>query len=130
MLKTSIKRDIVDLWRSQGRRLTSPVAVDDRVLLDHLDRDTDSEHEILALLITLDDKRQVRDLLEQLDELQREAIVAVYIDGATQRQAAAEIGITVRALQSRLHKALILLRSRATAQDPQQPHQRPREIPR
>ncbi|KOX14543.1 hypothetical protein ADK67_42060 [Saccharothrix sp. NRRL B-16348] len=56
MLKTSIKRDIVDLWRSQGRRLTSPVAVDDRVLLDHLDRDTGSEHEILALLIALDDK--------------------------------------------------------------------------
>ncbi|MFD9701677.1 RNA polymerase sigma factor [Lentzea sp. NPDC059081] len=115
ILKQSVKRDIADHRRKQGRRRTSPVAADDEVLLDHLDQNRDPEHEILALLSDIDDKRHVRALLGTLEEGQRAAIVAVYIDGATQQQASAELGIGVRALQVRLRKALTALRRHAAS---------------
>ncbi|KOV87599.1 RNA polymerase sigma factor [Nocardia sp. NRRL S-836] len=115
ILKQSIKRDIDDHRRKEGRRRTSLVAADDEVLLDYLDQNSDPEHEILALLSNIDDKRHVRALLHTLEEGQRAAIVAVYVDGATQQQAATELGIGVRALQARLHKALTSMRRHAAA---------------
>lgn len=110
IMKNSIKLDVIDLWRKQDRRRTELVAVDDQVLLDHLDQNPNPEQEVLALLARIDTERRVSELLALLDEQQRMAIVAVYIDGASQKQAAADIGITVRAVQMRLAKALTVLR--------------------
>lgn len=131
-MRKSVRWDITDHWRAQGRRLTSPVAVDDQVLLNYLDQYKDHDHEILALLSRIDAQRLVPTLLALLDERQRQAIVAIHIHGATQKQAAADCGITVRALQERLRKALKALRRHvaATEQVSSTTNHQPREVPR
>lgn len=110
IMKQSIKRDVHNLWSKQGRQRTDLVAVDDQVLLDHVDHTAEHEEEILALISRIDAERRTPELLALLTEQQRAAIVAVCIDGTTQAQAAADLGITERTLRTRLNGALELLR--------------------
>ncbi|MFI9388933.1 RNA polymerase sigma factor [Kutzneria sp. NPDC052558] len=113
MMKQSIKCDLRNLWAKQCRQRTDLAAVDDKILLDYLERTTGHDNEILALLSRIDAQRRVPQLLDLLTAQQRAAIVAVHIDGTTQAQAAAELGITERALQARLKNAHEVLRRHA-----------------
>lgn len=110
MMKRSILCDITDHLRKKTRRRTDVVGVDDQVLLDHLDANPSPEQEVLALMARIDSDHRVSTLLSLLDKRQRAAIVAIYIDEVSQQQAAVDLGIGVRALQLRLHKALEKLR--------------------
>ncbi|HWO64742.1 MAG TPA: sigma-70 family RNA polymerase sigma factor [Umezawaea sp.] len=111
MLKRSVAMDVIDLGRHRSRRTIDSLAdLTDQVLLQHLERASNTEYEILTLLGRIDHERLVQQLPTLLDERERAAIVAVHIDGATQPQAAEELGITVRALQMRLTKACQQLR--------------------
>ena len=56
------------------------------------------------------ERREVRDALSQLSEVQREAIVLAYFGGRTYREVAAELGIPEGTAKTRLRDGLIKLK--------------------
>jgi RNA polymerase sigma factor (sigma-70 family) len=129
MMKQSINCDIVDWWRKKDRHDAKLAAIADTVLFNHLDQHRNPEDETLALMARIDASRRADTLLALLDEQQRALIVAIHIDGTSPKQAAADLGITVRAVQMRLRKALDTLRRHA-AVPADAPNQRPNGGPR
>ncbi|MBA2274365.1 MAG: sigma-70 family RNA polymerase sigma factor [Actinobacteria bacterium] len=57
-----------------------------------------------------EDRREVRDALSQLSEVQREAIVLAYFGGRTYREVAAELNIPEGTAKTRLRDGLIKLK--------------------
>jgi RNA polymerase sigma factor (sigma-70 family) len=113
ILKRSAKCDVFDHWNKQQRRQTSPVAIDDQLLLDHAEPNSDKE--ILAALGRIDHERFLEKLHVLLTEREREVIVAIEVEQLTQQQAARQLGISVEGLRKMQARALNRLRQYLTA---------------
>jgi RNA polymerase sigma factor (sigma-70 family) len=70
--------------------------------------DGDVEVDAMAAL----EATRVRDAVARLPVGQREAVLLYYLDGLTQAEVAAQLGIAVGAVKARLHKARIALKDR------------------
>lgn len=127
MLQRSIKYDVMNHWSKRNRRRTSTVAVDDEVLLTHVD--PDSGNEILAVLGRVDHERLLAELPRLLTEKQRRVIVAVDVLGLSQPQAARQLGMSLSALEKLRARALTCLRGHLAA-PAERPPSRSWEIPR
>uniref|UniRef100_UPI003F491E93 RNA polymerase sigma factor n=1 Tax=Saccharothrix espanaensis TaxID=103731 RepID=UPI003F491E93 len=112
MVRQSVKCDLANHRARQARRRTDPVAVDDQTLADHADPAAESE--ILAMLGRVDHERLLAELPRLLTERQRQVVLAVDVDGLTQAEAAAQLGISVRGLQEQRKAALARLRRHLT----------------
>jgi RNA polymerase sigma factor (sigma-70 family) len=108
ILKQAAKFDVINYRNSKPRRTTSPVAIDDELLLAYADPHSDQE--ILAVLGHIDHHRLIQQLPRLLTERQRQIIVAVDIEGLTQAKAAKQLGMSVRGLQMARDTALARLR--------------------
>lgn len=126
VLKQAARCDVLNHWAKQGRRRTSTVAIDDKLLLDHADPDSDKE--ILAALGRIDYERLVQQLPTLLTERQRQVIVAVDIECLPQARAARQLGMSLRGLQNLRKTALDRLRQHLTA--PPSASGPSREVPR
>lgn len=105
IIKQAAKYDVINHRQKQGRRATSPVAMDDEILLNHAD--PNASNEILAALGCIDCDQLMTQLLS---EPQRAIIVKVDIEGLTHKDAAEQLGITVGQLQYARREALNKLR--------------------
>lgn len=72
--------------------------------------DGDVEVDAMAAL----EAARVRDAIARLPSGQREAVLLYYLDGLTQAEVAAQLGIAVGAVKTRLHRARLGLRDRLT----------------
>lgn len=70
----------------------------------------DVEGDAMAAL----EARRVRKAIGALPAAQREAVLLFYVDGLTQSEVAAQLGIEVGAVKTRLHRARAALRHRLT----------------
>ena len=128
MLQRSIKCDVMNHWSRQNRRRTSPVAVDDEVLLTHAD--PDSGNEILAVLGRVDHERLLAELPRLLSEKQRRVIVAVDVLGLAQPSAARQLGMSLSGLEKLRARALTRLREHLGAAPADRTPSTSWEIPR
>ena len=89
------RHKLVDLWRRRGRRDN---------LNDSLDDMTEDQHP--ATQEELPSKRDLGVLLEQLPELQRQAILLTKIEGLSMIEASERSGVSVAALKVQVHRGL------------------------
>ena len=90
--------------RIRGRK---PVAAS----LDEAGDPASSDLDALQLLEKADDRRQLNDCLEQLDDTPRRAILSAFLDGATHSQVAESENVPLGTMKSRIRRALIALRA-------------------
>jgi len=104
-LKTWLYRVAVNLSidRKRARRTRS---------LDDVAEPTDEGRGALGADRRLDQRRRVRDALDDLPERQRLALVLVHYEGMSQQEAAAVLALTVDALESLLARGRRRLRER------------------
>lgn len=101
VLKNSAKHDLLDHWRKCQRRKTDVADIDDELLLARARRSDDPD-DVMRLIARLD----LDSMLKLLHYGQRQALVLVYLEGVTQREAAERLGISTTALQRRIKRAL------------------------
>lgn len=90
--------------RDAGRLLSLERFNDDGITLDHLVEEHIESAEISALQGMLIE--QVREAFMFLDDDEQDLIQALVIDGVTERDYAAEIGISQKGVNKRKHKVL------------------------
>ena len=84
---------LIDFWRKRGR---SPVVLDDEADMD-VAADSFAGMDVAALL-------------DELPEQQAQAIRMTHIEGKTNKEAAAEIGIGTSAMKLRVHRGMLRLK--------------------
>jgi RNA polymerase sigma factor (sigma-70 family) len=115
-LKTWITRIAVnraiDYKRKQMRR---PESIQDRVLID-VKRQT-SVPAAEAEAIQAVHRQHIRQLVEQLPANYREVVSAYYLEGKSYEQIAAETGIEMKSVESRLYRARNWIKRRWRRED-------------
>jgi RNA polymerase sigma factor (sigma-70 family) len=120
VLKNSAKHDLLDHWRKRQRRKTDVADIDDELLLAHARRSDDPD-DVMQLIARMD----LDSVLRLLHHGQREALVLVYLEGVTQREAAEQLGISPSALQRRIQRAFTSLQRHLSHPDVLPPAQEP-----
>jgi RNA polymerase sigma-70 factor, ECF subfamily len=91
---TAVRRRSIDVWRSADRERRRLELVAAGHVVDHVD-----EHSSLPM-----------PMLETLSERERAAVVLRFVDDLTVAEVAAELGVSTRAAESTLSRALSRLR--------------------
>lgn len=79
--------------------------------LDEAGDPASSDLDALQLLEKADDRKQLSNCLDQLEESPRRAILSAFLDGATHSQVAAAEQVPLGTMKSRIRRALIALRA-------------------
>ncbi|MGI8457881.1 MAG: sigma-70 family RNA polymerase sigma factor [Propionibacteriaceae bacterium] len=107
-MTTTAHRRAVDRVRS----VSKATARDEKWGIASLERETDDVYEQTICRM---DARRVRSALGVLTPLQRDTVVALYLDGRTQTDLAAELGASVSTVKTRIRDALTRLRTTMVA---------------
>ncbi|OBZ15691.1 RNA polymerase subunit sigma [Bacillus sp. FJAT-26390] len=106
-LKTWITRIAVnraiDFRRSKARRPEE--LIDSEEMSDKLQEDAASAPAAEQLAIEQEDRQQVRDRVEEMPDNYREVVTAYYMEDKSYEQIAAETGLELKSVESRLYRA-------------------------
>ena len=97
--------------RKMGRQRNLIGRYTEKVIPNHANRE---EGTPLELLMSKERHAQVRQAMANLDELDREILMLKYIHGWRYREMADKLGVSVSAIQARLHRARQRLRNELT----------------
>lgn len=93
--------------RKMGRRRKLVNRYVEKVVPNHVNR---AEQNPLDLLLAEERHQQVRDAMKRLEELDQEMLLLKYVHNWSYREMAEKLGLTVSAIQARLHRARQRLR--------------------
>lgn len=106
-LKTWITRiavnKAIDYKRSRARRPEEPM--ESSFLSDGLKENTDAAPAAEQSALELEEKRQLREQVARLPENYREVVTSYYMQDKSYEQIAAETGLELKSVESRLYRA-------------------------